>query len=52
MERHFPGEYQLVPDGDGAAAQLEEIYRELAARRHAAERRSQALRAAPRRRAS
>ena len=34
MERHFPGDYRLVPDGDGAAAQLEEIYEELAARRH------------------
>jgi predicted metal-dependent phosphoesterase TrpH len=32
---HFPGDYRLVPDGDGAAAQFEDIYRELAARRHA-----------------
>jgi hypothetical protein len=36
MERHFPGDYRIVPDGDGAAEQLEEIYRALAARRHAA----------------
>ncbi|HXW58636.1 MAG TPA: PHP domain-containing protein [Solirubrobacteraceae bacterium] len=34
MERNFPGEYRLVPDGDGAPMQLEEIYEELAARRH------------------
>jgi PHP domain/Glycosyltransferase Family 4 len=34
MARHFPGEYRLVPPGDGAAAELEEIYRALAARRH------------------
>ncbi len=34
MARHFPGEYRLVPDGDGAAAELERIYRDLAARRH------------------
>ena len=33
MSRHFPGDYRLVPDGDTAAGQLEEIYRELAARR-------------------
>jgi hypothetical protein len=33
MSRHFPGDYRLVPDGDTAAAELEEIYRELAARR-------------------
>jgi PHP domain/Glycosyltransferase Family 4 len=33
MSRHFPGDYRLVPDGDAAAAELEEIYRELAARR-------------------
>ena len=26
MDRHFPGEYRLVPDGEGAAAQLAEIY--------------------------
>jgi hypothetical protein len=35
MSRHFPGDYRLVPDGDGAAEELEGIYRELAARRHA-----------------
>jgi predicted metal-dependent phosphoesterase TrpH len=49
MARQFPGEYRLVPDGNGAAGgehedetprrgetvdRLEEIYRELAARRH------------------
>jgi hypothetical protein len=35
MERHFPSHYRLVPDGDGAAAELELVYGELAARRHA-----------------
>ncbi|HEY4997190.1 MAG TPA: PHP domain-containing protein, partial [Solirubrobacteraceae bacterium] len=34
MERYFPGDYRLVPDGPGTADQLEEIYRSLAARRH------------------
>jgi hypothetical protein len=34
MARQFPGDYRLVPDADGAAAELESIYRELAARRH------------------
>jgi PHP domain/Glycosyltransferase Family 4 len=34
MRRHFPGDYRLVPDGDGAAGELEDIYRALAARRH------------------
>jgi hypothetical protein len=34
MAGHFPGDYRLVPDGDGAAAELDEIYRALAARRH------------------
>ncbi|MGA2319885.1 MAG: PHP domain-containing protein [Solirubrobacteraceae bacterium] len=34
MSRHFPGEYRLVPDGDEAAGELEQIYRSLAARRH------------------
>ncbi|MCW3024641.1 MAG: hypothetical protein JWM29_73 [Solirubrobacterales bacterium] len=37
MARHFPGDYRLVPDGDGAVAALEEIYRGLAARRHVAD---------------
>jgi hypothetical protein len=37
MARHFPGEYRLVADGDGAAAELEDIYRGLAARRHPAD---------------
>jgi hypothetical protein len=34
MARHFPGEYRLVPGGEGAGGELEEIYRALAARRH------------------
>ncbi len=34
MARHFPGEYELVPDGEDATLRLEEIYAELAARRH------------------
>jgi predicted metal-dependent phosphoesterase TrpH len=33
MERHFPGEYELVGDGD-AAERFERIYATLAARRH------------------
>jgi len=40
MARHFPGDYRLLGDGlNGAeaAAELEAIYRELAARRHGAE---------------
>jgi predicted metal-dependent phosphoesterase TrpH len=37
MARHFPGDYRLVRDDDGAADQLELIYRALAARRHSAE---------------
>jgi hypothetical protein len=36
MTRHFPGDYRLIPDGAEAADALEEIYRKLAARRHAA----------------
>jgi hypothetical protein len=35
MQRHFPGDYRLVPDGDDAATAFEEIYGRLAARRHA-----------------
>jgi hypothetical protein len=35
MARHFPGDYRLVPDGEGAAGELEGIYSALAARRHA-----------------
>src|SRR5450759_3634459 len=34
MDRYFPGDYSLVADGEGAAAELEQIYRRLAARRH------------------
>jgi predicted metal-dependent phosphoesterase TrpH len=34
MARHFPGEYALVRDENGAAGELEAIYRDLAARRH------------------
>ncbi|HXR29341.1 MAG TPA: PHP-associated domain-containing protein, partial [Solirubrobacteraceae bacterium] len=37
MDRYFPGDYLLVPDGPDAAASCERIYRELAARRHALE---------------
>jgi hypothetical protein len=36
MDRHFPGDYRIVPDGDGAAEQLEDVYRALAARRQSA----------------
>jgi predicted metal-dependent phosphoesterase TrpH len=35
MAHHFPGDYRLVADDDGAAGQLESIYIELATRRHA-----------------
>jgi hypothetical protein len=34
MARDFPGDYRLIPEGEGAAGALEEIYRALAARRH------------------
>jgi hypothetical protein len=34
MDRYFPAEYRLLPDGNGALEELEEIYRDLAARRH------------------
>jgi hypothetical protein len=35
MARQFPGDYRLLPsDAPGAAAELESLYRELAARRH------------------
>jgi predicted metal-dependent phosphoesterase TrpH len=37
MARHFPGDYQLVPDGPAAADAFEAIYRDLAARRHVSE---------------
>ena len=36
MAHHFPADYALVRDEDGAAEQLESIYRALAARRHSA----------------
>ena len=35
MAHHFPADYRLVRDEDGAADELEQIYRMLAARRHA-----------------
>jgi PHP domain/Glycosyltransferase Family 4 len=35
MDRYFPGDYQLVADGEGTLDQLERIYSALAARRHA-----------------
>jgi hypothetical protein len=35
MGRHFPGDYQLVPDDELASEALEEIYRAVGARRHA-----------------
>jgi predicted metal-dependent phosphoesterase TrpH len=34
MNRHFPADYLLVPDGGQAAEQLEQIYLDLAGRRH------------------
>ncbi|MCW3019602.1 MAG: hypothetical protein JWN10_1910 [Solirubrobacterales bacterium] len=34
MAHHFPGDYRLVRDENGAADELEQIYRALAARRH------------------
>jgi hypothetical protein len=34
MSRHFPADYRLIADGDGAAAQFEQVYADLAARRH------------------
>jgi hypothetical protein len=34
MARHFPGDYRLVPDDEDATTELEDIYRNLAARRH------------------
>ncbi len=34
MDRHFPGDYLLIPDGVGSVDALEEIYSSLAARRH------------------
>jgi predicted metal-dependent phosphoesterase TrpH len=37
MAHHFPGDYRLVRDEDGAASELEAIYRGLAARRHSAD---------------
>jgi hypothetical protein len=37
MARHFPGDYRLLPAGDGSVSELEHIYAALAARRHPAE---------------
>jgi predicted metal-dependent phosphoesterase TrpH len=37
MEKHFPAEYEMVPDDEGAAARYEAIYERLAARRHSLE---------------
>ncbi|HEX4484072.1 MAG TPA: PHP domain-containing protein [Solirubrobacteraceae bacterium] len=37
MERHFPGDYELVADDAGAADRFERIYARLAARRHSRE---------------
>jgi predicted metal-dependent phosphoesterase TrpH len=34
MNRHFPGDYKLLPDEHGTVDRLEAIYEELAARRH------------------
>jgi predicted metal-dependent phosphoesterase TrpH len=34
MDRHFPGDYRIVPDDEDAAGELEGLYRALAARRH------------------
>jgi hypothetical protein len=34
MDRHFPADYRLIGDDGGAAARFEQIYAELAARRH------------------
>jgi predicted metal-dependent phosphoesterase TrpH len=34
MSRHFPGDYRLLGDGADAAGELEQIYRDLAERRH------------------
>jgi len=37
MAKHFPADYELVPDDDGAAERYERIYERLAARRHSRE---------------
>jgi hypothetical protein len=34
MRRHFPADYRLVADGEDAARELEQIYGDLAGRRH------------------
>jgi predicted metal-dependent phosphoesterase TrpH len=37
MSHHFPGDYHLVADAGDAAGEFEQIYRDLAARRHSAD---------------
>jgi predicted metal-dependent phosphoesterase TrpH len=37
MDGHFPADYRLLPDGPQAAQELEGLYAEVAARRHAAD---------------
>jgi predicted metal-dependent phosphoesterase TrpH len=37
MQRHFPGDYRLIDDNGSAAERFEQIYAQLAARRHARE---------------
>ncbi len=50
MNHHFPGDYELVgDDDDDAAAELERIYRRLAARRHSTVRNPTLARALARR---
>jgi predicted metal-dependent phosphoesterase TrpH len=37
MSHHFPANYRVVPDGPDAVEEIEQVYRELAKRRHDAE---------------
>ena len=37
MDGHFPGDYRLLADGESSAEELEQLYGELAARRHRTE---------------